>query len=93
MSYFVRGVPQGMSLGEGIKHLQALAAEFDPVQIVMVDPTAFRYYGVNAVPAVVKVAVDEAYFKQFTLEEKMKGPQPRRHLSAIASVFGLNNER
>ena len=92
VSYFVRGVPEGMSLGEGIKHLQALAAEFDPVPIVMVDLTAFRYYGVNAVPAVVKVAVDEAYFKQFTLEEKMKGPQPRRHPSAIASVFGLNND-
>ena len=37
-----RGIPDGMTFGEGVKHIQGLAAQFDPMPNVVVDPTLFR---------------------------------------------------
>lgn len=50
-----RGIPDGMTFGEGVKRIQGLAAQFDPMPNVVIDPTLFRRFGIKAVPAVARV--------------------------------------
>ena len=50
-----RGIPDGMTFGEGVKHIQGLAAQFDPMPNVVVDPTLFRDFQIKAVPTVIRV--------------------------------------
>ncbi|WP_410961458.1 TrbC family F-type conjugative pilus assembly protein, partial [Salmonella sp. SAL4457] len=35
----VRGIPEGMNLGQGVKAIQALAAKKDPVPNIIINPT------------------------------------------------------
>lgn len=51
-----RGVPEGMKIDEGMRELQKMAAELDPVPSVSLDPTLFDRYDVNVVPTIVKLA-------------------------------------
>lgn len=50
-----RGIPDGMTFGEGVKHIQGLAAQFDPMPNVVIDPTLFRDFQIEAVPTVIRV--------------------------------------
>lgn len=50
-----RGIPDGMTFGEGVKHIQGLAAQFDPMPNVVIDPTLFRDFQIKAVPTVIRV--------------------------------------
>ena len=51
----LRGIPDGMTFGEGVKHIQGLAAQFDPMPNVVIDPTLFRDFQIKAVPTVIRV--------------------------------------
>lgn len=51
----LRGIPDGMTFGEGVKHVQGLAAQFDPMPNVVIDPTLFRDFQIKAVPTVIRV--------------------------------------
>ncbi len=73
-----RGVPDGMSLGQGIAAIRRLAAGKDPPPAIVIDPTLFRAYDIGAVPSVVIVAA------QAGSEEK---PRP------VARVAGLADPR
>ncbi len=73
-----RGVPDGMSLVQGIAAIRRLAAGKDPPPAIVIDPTLFRAYDIGAVPSVVIVAA------QAGSEEK---PRP------VARVAGLADPR
>ena len=51
----LRGIPDGMTFGDGVKHVQGLAAQFDPMPNVVIDPTLFRDFQIEAVPTVIRV--------------------------------------
>ena len=51
----LRGIPDGMTFGDGLKHVQGLAAQFDPMPNVVIDPTLFRDFQIKAVPTVIRV--------------------------------------
>lgn len=53
-----RGVPEGMSLGDGLKTIQTLAGARDPIPNIVIDPTLFRTYNVTAVPTIVMPSHD-----------------------------------
>ena len=53
-----RGVPEGMKIDEGMRELQRLAAEFDPVPSITLDPTLFDKYNVDVVPTIVSLSPD-----------------------------------
>lgn len=48
-----RGIPDDMKLDEGVFHYQQMAAEFDPLPNIALDPTLFEFYGVDVVPTIV----------------------------------------
>lgn len=50
-----RGIPDGMNFAEGVKRIQGLASQFNPMPNVVIDPTLFRDYAVRAVPTVIRV--------------------------------------
>ena len=88
----MRGIPQGLSLGEGIKHMQTLASQFDPIPNIILDPTLFTQYDIKAVPAVVKVNFTEGYLAKFNVDARMKGREAPLHPPLIAKVDGLLND-
>lgn len=55
-----RGVPEDMKVGPELRALQAMAAEFDPMPNVVLDPTMFREYNVTSVPTIVMLEQGDA---------------------------------
>jgi conjugal transfer pilus assembly protein TraW len=53
-----RGIPEGRTLGQGIRHLHQLLAGIEPPPSVTIDPVAFRRWGVTTVPQLIKVKND-----------------------------------
>lgn len=49
----MRGIPKDMNLGDGLMAIQNLAAKFDPIPNIIVDPTLFKEYNVNLVPTTI----------------------------------------
>lgn len=70
----MRGIPKGSNLGQGIKHLQKLAMKYRPMPSVVINPLLFTDYGIDVVPAIVKLDASTL------LQKKPK---------AIASVKGI----
>ena len=91
----MRGIPQGVSLGEGIKHMQSLASQYTPIPHIVLDPTLFAAYDVKAVPKVVRVEGGEglalAAFAQKADQSSHAKAAPR-HAPLIAEVSGLAND-
>ena len=92
----MRGIPQGVSLGEGIKHMQSLASQYTPIPHIVLDPTLFAAYDVKAVPKVVRVenrgqrlALDALSRKGQTSSTAKAAPRPA---PLIAEVSGLSND-
>ncbi|TDX26798.1 glycyl-tRNA synthetase beta chain [Modicisalibacter xianhensis] len=48
-----RGLPDGMKFSEGIAWLQQMAAQYDPMPNIMLDPTLFRRHNIQSVPTIV----------------------------------------
>lgn len=48
----MRGIPEGMRLWDGLKRLQDMAAQHDPPPNIVLDPTLFEKYSVQAVPTI-----------------------------------------
>ena len=70
-----RGIPDGMSIGDGIKAIQKLAGQMDPVPNVVINPVLFKKHNVTLVPTIV------------VLEEETKpGHDPKE----LAKVTGLS---
>ena len=88
----MRGIPQGVSLGEGIKHMQRLASQYDPMPNIVLDPTLFQAYDVRAVPAVVKVEVTQGLLAKFDVSRQMNSGAHPQHPQLIAKVDGLHND-
>jgi conjugal transfer pilus assembly protein TraW len=55
MTVVFRGIPEGMTLGQGIRHLHRLLADLDPLPSVILDPESFRAWVVSTVPQVVQL--------------------------------------
>lgn len=47
-----RGIPETLSFADGIRAIQRLARDFDPLPTIAIDPTRFRALGVTEVPAI-----------------------------------------
>jgi len=71
----LRGIPEGMNLGQGVRAIQALAAKKDPVPNILIDPTLFKTYRITAVPTIV------------LLDNKRLAGEPP---AVIAQVSGLS---
>lgn len=71
-----RGIPEGMSLGQGIKAVQTLAAKKDPVPNIIINPTLFKTYNITAVPTIVMLE-----------DDPLPGEQP----NVVAQVSGLSD--
>ncbi|MCA2465501.1 MULTISPECIES: TrbC family F-type conjugative pilus assembly protein, partial [Vibrio] len=70
-----RGIPDGMSIGDGIKAVQKLAEQMDPVPNVVINSVLFQKHNVTSVPTIV------------VLEEETKpGHDPKE----LAKVTGLS---
>ena len=55
MTVVFRGIPEGMTLGQGIRHLHRLLADLDPLPSVILDPESFRAWAVTTVPQIVQL--------------------------------------
>lgn len=71
-----RGIPEGMTLGQGIQAIQALAAKKNPVPNIIINPMLFRMYNVTVVPTIVMLE-----------DEPLPGETP----IAVAQVSGLSD--
>lgn len=89
----MRGIPKGVSLGDGIKHMQMLASQYDPIPNIVLDPTLFFQYEVKAVPSVVRVQYAPGLLEKLNLESRMKGTEGPAHPPLIAKVDGLHNDQ
>lgn len=49
----LRGIPEGMTLGEGLLWIQKLAAQQQPTPYIVLDPMLFKRYQVTTVPTVI----------------------------------------
>lgn len=49
----MRGIPEGMRIWDGVRNLQQMAAQKDPIPNVQLDPTLFQKYDVQVVPTIV----------------------------------------
>ena len=78
----MRGIPDGQSLGQGIKHMQDLASKIDPIPNIIIDPTLFEEFKIKAVPTVARVKLEST--------QAGKDQSASRHL--IAKVEGLHND-
>lgn len=58
----MRGIPDGQTIEEGIIAIQQIAASFENVPNIALDPTAFDKYDINVVPSI--VALDKAQAKK-----------------------------
>ena len=83
--FVLRGVPEGMGLADGIREMQELAAEKEPVINCILDPTLFEAFGVKAVPTVVRA--------QGVMKDPLKDPAGKNAKpELIAKVEGLDND-
>lgn len=89
----MRGIPKGVSLGDGIKRIQMLAAQYDPIPNIVLDPTLFSQYEVKAVPSVVRVQYAPGLLEKLNLESRMQGKEGPAHPPLIAKVDGLHNDQ
>jgi conjugal transfer pilus assembly protein TraW len=72
-----RGIPEGMKINEAVAGLQQLAASYDPMPNVVLDPTLFERHHVTAVPTIIKLSLEN------TLDPKNR--------EALARVEGLTD--
>ncbi|MGL4984036.1 MAG: TrbC family F-type conjugative pilus assembly protein, partial [Plesiomonas sp.] len=72
-----RGVPEQMSFGQAVLTIQRMAASYDPVPNIMINPLLFTQYNVTAVPTIVMLAQNS----------DVSG----HSLPALAQVSGLND--
>ena len=79
--FVMRGIPEGMGLGEGISRMQALASQVEPMPNIIIDPMLFTLFGIKAVPSVVRATTPE----QSVLNKDAKP-------TLIAKVEGLHND-
>ncbi len=79
--FVMRGIPEGMGLGEGIGRMQALASQVEPMPNIIIDPMLFTLFGIKAVPSVVRATTPE----QSVLNKDAKP-------TLIAKVEGLHND-
>lgn len=82
----MRGVPPGMNLGQGIRRMQDLAVQCDPMPNIILDPTLFDAYAVKAVPTVVLT-------KNETPSCQGNDPDCSHAPTMLAKVEGLDNDR
>ena len=82
----MRGVPEGMTIQDGLMRMQGLAGEVDPPASVILDPGLFKAYDVTQVPAVVRVETNSK-IKSFGTDERF-----RKYPPMLAKVTGLNND-
>src|SRR5690606_25313759 len=54
-----RGIPEGMRIDTGMRPVQRMAAELDPVPNVILHPKLFQQYNVQSVPTIVSVGEDK----------------------------------
>ncbi|MFY0991032.1 TrbC family F-type conjugative pilus assembly protein [Halomonas sp. C05BenzN] len=50
-----RGIPDDMEVAEGVRFLQELALQYDPIPNIVLDPTLFQEHGVTSVPTIVRL--------------------------------------
>lgn len=50
-----RGIPDDMEVAEGVRFLQELALQYDPIPNIVLDPTLFQDHGVTSVPTIVRL--------------------------------------
>src|SRR5690606_31249031 len=49
----MRGIPDGTNIMQGVLHIQQMAVQFDPVPNVILEPSLFSKYNIDAVPTIV----------------------------------------
>ena len=74
----MRGIPEESNLVDGLVRIRDLAAKFDPVPNIIIDPMLFRAYGVKTVPTVVRVS-----------EKRMARPKTRL-IDAVRDRAGMS---
>lgn len=74
----MRGIPEGMDVWEGMAQIQQMAAEFEPMPNIVLDPTLFDKYKVEVVPTLVLIDQEEPEpeDKPTSLEEMEKKYNP-----------------
>lgn len=50
-----RGIPDGMEVAEGVRFLQDLALQYDPIPNIVIDPTLFQDHEVTSVPTILRL--------------------------------------
>ncbi|PXX95990.1 conjugal transfer protein TraW [Halomonas sp. LBP4] len=50
-----RGIPDDMEIAEGVRFLQELALQYDPIPNIVLDPTLFQDHDVSVVPTIVRL--------------------------------------
>ena len=83
----LRGIPDGMTFGEGVKHIQGLAAQFDPMPNVVIDPTLFRDFRIKAVPTVIRVRE-----KKSVVEVRKPGMKRTDTAELLGKATGLHSD-
>lgn len=83
----LRGIPDGMTFGEGVKHIQGLAAQFDPMPNVVVDPTLFRDFQIKAVPTVIRVRE-----KKSVVQVRKSGMKRTDTAELLGKATGLHSD-
>lgn len=69
VAVILRGIPEGMDVWAGMAQIQSLAAEFDPIPNIVLDPTLFERYQVTMVPTLVFVEQSTPKEPNLTNEE------------------------
>lgn len=82
-----RGIPDGMTFGEGVKHIQGLAAQFDPMPNVVIDPTLFRDFQIKAVPTVIRVRE-----KKSVVQVRKSGMKRTDTAELLGKATGLHSD-
>ncbi len=83
----LRGIPDGMTFGEGVKLIQGLAAQFDPMPNVVIDPTLFRDFRIKAVPTVIRVRE-----KKSVVEVRKPGMKRTDTAELLGKATGLHSD-
>ena len=83
----LRGIPDGMTFGEGVKHIQGLAAQFDPMPNVVIDPTLFRDFQIKAVPTVIRVRE-----KKSVVQVRKSGMKRTDTAELLGKATGLHSD-
>jgi conjugal transfer pilus assembly protein TraW len=68
-----RGIPQGLSLSQGIWAIQALAAHHQPIPNILIDPTLFRRHHITTVPTIVMLQSPQRLLTDTTNTERVLG--------------------